>query len=85
MFAVFMLDLDRFKDVNDSLGHPAGDTLLKDTALRLKAVLSEEPRSWRGSAATNSRSCSRSLPTGARRRAPRSPATFRKTAIAEAL
>ena len=31
-----MLDLNRFKDVDDLLGHPAGDALLKETARRLK-------------------------------------------------
>src|SRR5262249_43639772 len=40
-FSVFMLDLDRFKNVNDSLGHPAGDALLKVIADRLKAALRE--------------------------------------------
>lgn len=40
--ALMMLDLDRFKHINDTMGHPAGDELLKQVAERLKSTVTDK-------------------------------------------
>ena len=37
--AVFYIDLDHFKDVNDTLGHPIGDELIRNVTLRLSRTM----------------------------------------------
>lgn len=41
-FALFFIDLDKFKNINDSLGHEIGDKVLKVIANRLKSIIRKE-------------------------------------------
>jgi diguanylate cyclase (GGDEF)-like protein len=47
MLTVLALDLDRFKEVNDTYGHPAGDTVLAEFARRIKSEIREVDLAFR--------------------------------------
>ena len=70
-FAVIVLDVDRFKMVNDSFGHRVGDELLKEVALRLKGVVRDVR--YGGPPGRETSSCSSSR----RARRPMPPKTWR--------
>ena len=45
--AIMLIDLDRFKQVNDSLGHPAGDAILQQVSERLLKIIGDREKVFR--------------------------------------